>query len=1561
MNYTKKLSMRKITLLFSFFISHHFLWAQSFSHTAKPGPESTIYIPNGNFEVPNLPSGTFQYGPVNGTGWLLNGLTAIARNNSAFNPGQPAPHGSQVLVIQKTGIAEKSFTVSSNGFYRLAMKAAQRGTNKQTVELRLNGEVIQLLKPDGSSYKTYYSVPVYLPGGTQTLRITGLNPQGGDNSAFIDNIRLEKLRTFNDPNTWLLSGLGSPVPNTGAVVSIPASSAVVMAGACQSKTINVYGQLLGSINRNLQLHSNGIFVLGSSALLEIGREGIPYKQKATIELNGAPTSGNLNGFMMGSKVLGAMGGATINLHGAPVVSWTQLDQIAFPDDPSLHVKEPVNWKAGDKIVIASTDFDMRHAEEFNILGISADQRTIKLQPKISQGSGYLEHKHYGHLQSYESPGGQTWKLDERAEVGLLSRSITIQGDATSANTFFGGHMMVMGNAKAYVSSVEFFRMGQRKILGRYPFHWHGLQNAGEGQYIKNSSIHHTYNRAVTIHATNGTLVDNNVAYHNLGHAFFMEDGDEVKNKITNNLGLVTISPGKEYGLLPSDYVKARNISGPSTFWITNPQNEVTNNRAGGSDGSGFWLAPHNNPVGLLSGNDNYDPNVLPFDEGAFDNNTAHSSYHGWIIGGAPLHGDETQTPNENNDYLRSTNFVAEFKNITVFKNLLGTYSRIGMNSALSKYRNLIVADNYKGDATTWLTDYHNVLWVGGSKNYEPYPVNADAIGGAKGLVHLHTIYDGPCRVYDSYFADVNKPHMSLFDQWGANIKYAGHTFERSYIEEESYQVNFRGIYDRPVWYTANAIDLDGKLTGKPMTSISQDHRMLTDHQSKRIQPDKNGAESNHRFAYVEIVPSDEGMLPTGQSTRQKSTIIRSDGVKMRDYTKEIQGICFVPVIGKDFTYKLILDKQLPANIRFDFHSLNTGDHIIIGVQNAPGNSKVSYTSAPGVSGSGAVLTQVTNLATLKLFNGSCWTREGNVTYLKYKAPAGSSIKDGGIQGSLIYCNDMGCNPFNNVLQPDSDGDGVVDNEELAMDRNPLDAKDFGFDFFKESKEWSQGFIDAQCVGCDENWVLLASPPAGQPYIEKGGFHFSGNVVKSIAVYLKSENTGALKLRWRTNGQNSYSTTHVAYASYSTANQERIIRFDVENHPFWKNKIITDLKLELHPASGHTWIKWIRHENKFLYGINKWGSTKTEILHADGRTFKKYDNINANNSSFLSKNTSRQFGLLDYNNDGVTDVLSFSGTTSTFRIDVADGKNYNNSLYNLAPTWLTGGYSNYRFFIADYNNDGTKDLWLFKHKNTSSVASELKIYSTVNSGLSFPLYNSTTALHQVTNPNDRLLVGDYNGDSKQDIWYVKANTTSNKTEVHILNGALSFNAFMMHIATPLPANTGNWEYTITDYNGDGTSDLVAINKQGASGFVEITILSGKSNFLNVLSEKKITDIPVGMVNNNWSFHIDQNSTVGQIVLKKEWEATSAPIEEVKEENLMMYPNPAKNKLFINYTGQELENVQVALYSLKGEAVLQRNLAHLNHAVLDVSTLSKGIYLVKITDNSGFSAHKKMIIR
>jgi cell migration-inducing and hyaluronan-binding protein len=80
------------------------------------------------------------------------------------------------------------------------------------------------------------------------------------------------------------------------------------------------------------------------------------------------------------------------------------------------LKEAVDWKAGEEIIIASTDFDKDNSEKKTIVSID---RFNPNKPVITLDS-VLDFMHYAGVDTYGTDGDF---IEIRAEVGLLTRNI----------------------------------------------------------------------------------------------------------------------------------------------------------------------------------------------------------------------------------------------------------------------------------------------------------------------------------------------------------------------------------------------------------------------------------------------------------------------------------------------------------------------------------------------------------------------------------------------------------------------------------------------------------------------------------------------------------------------------------------------------------------------------------------------------------------------------------------------------------------------------------------------------------------------------------------------------------------------------------------------------------------------------------------------------------------------------------------------------------------------------------------------------------------------------------
>ncbi|MBO9498028.1 MAG: G8 domain-containing protein [Novosphingobium sp.] len=682
-----------------------------------------------------------------------------------------------------------------------------------------------------------------------------------------------KQTRWSDPASWP----DGRVPVAGDAVTIGRDRNILLDVSPPAlRSLTVAGRLSFSDTLDIDLKTDWIYLPGGE--LDIGSEGAPFTRNATITLTDTVPDENIN--TMGDRGIMMLGG-TLSLHGDRTNSWSKLVKTAGAGSATIEVMDAAGWRKGDRIVLASTDFDPHQAEERTIAAISGNTLTLD-RP--------LEYMHFGEI---------TFGVDERGEVGLLTRNIRIQASDDAEKSYFGGHIMAMAGSKMYVSGVELTRMGQYLHLARYPIHWH-IEGEGQGQYIRNSSIHDTYSRCVTVHGTNNVLVENNVTYNTVGHCYFLEDAVETGNQFVHNLGILTKCHPDGKACAPTNLGPGGTTSGPagqaakdilipsdntaSMFWITNPDNVYRDNVAAGSEQTGFWFALPEHPTGAFldkEGSANIWPRRTAVRE--FKGNTAHSNFDGFMfdrgpkpdgtfsVGGSNYHFAFTDPADPNSPPKGSV-----FENFTGYKNRHGA---VWGRGELHLFKHLRVADNAIGfthaasavGRAAYTSKVIDSLFVGETANIGT-PVTPAEL--AYGRSMPNDIPDFPIRGYEYYDLrhDVVNTTFENFQpnatRDAAAISYLMYTSFGMSTEnaiEGAKFVNAKPVDFPPVvrrwssdfgrgnaWRGAAIHDRDGSVGGVPDSYIVLDNGIASDEQACTIRPDWHAAVCKGDFGHFNV-------------------------------------------------------------------------------------------------------------------------------------------------------------------------------------------------------------------------------------------------------------------------------------------------------------------------------------------------------------------------------------------------------------------------------------------------------------------------------------------------------------------------------------------------------------------------------------------------------------------------------------------------------------------------------------------------------------------------------------
>ena len=916
---------------------------------------------------------------------------------------------------------------------------------------------------------------------------------------------------------------------------------------------------------------------------------------------------------------------------------------------SLTLVEPVDWVVGDSIMVTSSRADWNEAETRTITAVSPDLRTVSFTTALT----YL---HNGStISKTRSTDGKSWTADLRAEVGLLSRNVKIQGDAASETAGFGGHIMVMDGGptcclsvgKGYIEGVELFRMGQKSALGRYPMHWHMVANGGVGQYFRDSVVRHSFNRAITIHGTESTSVENNFCYDHLGHGLFLEDGSERFNIIRRNVVLATKRPAAGEEILETDnaFNTVQNRT-PASFWITNPNNTITDNVAAGTHGTGFWFAFPQKPLNASLTHPRF-AGLEPFKQplGAFTGNVAHSCVSGLDINDQ-VAADDTLIIN--GEWANNGPFY--FDNCTWYSNEIAVYAGIGGERKNVVYRNNVFSDN---EINLFLATYQlceeSLMLADSGYGLQPSTTNRT----------VYAVYDGAGRMKKNHLVGYHATNARFLQNIGAAIKHPNHYFESLTFDPptpvRSVLTNYNiipsadiGANDpgHPRIWAQVIVDVDGSISGVPNSSLVSNHPFLLTGAETRPSVWTNMYRSDHRFAQCRLdygIPF--GSIPNVSVVRTKAGTPNAGVYYINGYNEWHQ----LPlIVREDFLYT------------YSYEALPTTKKVIVNLDDAVvGDNYVvcfkDFGKLPGIAVTG--MTSRASLATLKSGTTSGFFKETNGDF--YIRPVATATQH---TYTITWTS--------NVTLPviDSDGDGTSDGVEAAAGTDPFRAVDGTEPFVNSEFDVPGDFEEWSSFSGIGNETVAAGALAGQttntnPQMVENNLRVSGTAVPYLLVRMKASQNGNAEFLWGRLGASTYTTARAVAVNYNGGNQWRVLAFPMSGHAEWQDQIITNLRFDPTAASGVTFeVDWIRaSDGSFISTVpaqtiaeDTATSALDFTLSADIAAYTSFTVTGTSSNTALVPNANIVIGGTGVNRTVTVTPAPHMNGTATITLTVSDG-------------------------------------------------------------------------------------------------------------------------------------------------------------------------------------------------------------------------------------------------------------------------------------------------------------------
>jgi hypothetical protein len=236
-----------------------------------------------------------------------------------------------------------------------------------------------------------------------------------------------------------------------------------------------------------------------------------------------------------------------------------------------------------------------------------------------------------------------------------------------------------------------------------------------------------------------------------------------------------------------------------------------------------------------------------------------------------------------------------------------------------------------------------------------------------------------------------------------------------------------------------------------------------------------------------------------------------------------------------------------------------------------------------------------------------------------------------------------------------------------------------------------------------------------------------------------------------------------------------------------------------------------------------------------------------------------FDFGDYDGDGIPDLYAIDtradGGKNT-EVHVYSGASgfQNGILHERLPSLGGTHLSTWAYAVGDYNGDGHGDVYAIDTKDDHGKETTVRVYD-ASTGMSTTLMHAPLpSLPGTSLSTWQFAVGDYDGDGHADLFAVNTHDSGGQdTAVHVFNAVTGFATVLLDQKLQLASvPLSQWQFAVTDADGDGRADLVAVNSNDPNTHgVAVHPLSAGSALTAYIGHDATPLAPVSL--STWQFH------------------------------------------------------------------------------------------------------------